>query len=1539
MSGHGSSELVTVTVTDANGNVSICDFTLTAQDTIVPMIACPGDITQNVDPAMPTAVVNFTIPVGIDNCSGSITTQIDATGLTSGSPFPVGTTTLTYIVTDLASLTDTCSFDITVIDNSGPEVICPDTVDVDAPIGFCDTDSPIVIPVPVATDNDGVASLINDYNNTGDASDVYDVGITVVTWTATDNSGNTATCEQIVIVNDVEAPSNLVCPNDTIVTATSGECGIDAALVILDMPTATDPCTDLFITNNAPAYYTVGDTTVTWTIADSTGNAVYCTQLVTVLDEELPTPDPATCPADQTVNVDDGECGTASVNVTLVGPTATDPCGIFDIYNNAPDTFQVGTTIVTWYIEDNNNNIDSTCTQMITVIDDEDPTIVECPATVNVDATLGECGIDSTLVTLGALNATDPCGIISIVNDAPAYYPVGTTPVTWTITDSNSNTSTCIQNVIVSDIESPSSLVCPNDTTISATIGECGIDEALVILTAPTAYDPCDALVISNNAPGYYPVGETTVTWTIADTSGNAVNCIQIVTITDDELPTPDPATCPADQTVNVDDGECGTASVNVTLVGPTATDPCGIFDIYNNAPDTFQVGTTIVTWYIEDNNNNIDSTCTQEITVIDDEDPIIVECPATVNVDATLGECGIDSTLVTLGTLNATDPCGIISIVNDAPVYYPVGTTQVTWTITDSNSNTSTCIQNVVVSDVEAPSSLVCPSDTIISATLDECGIDSALVVLTAPTAYDPCGVLVITNDAPAYYPVDTTLVTWTIADTSGNAVYCTQQVIIIDDQNPVTTSCPSDAVVENDEDQCGAIFTYSMPEATDNCGVAEIVMTQGLASGEFFPVGETFVEYQITDSHGNITLCDFTVTVLDTQLPVFEEAVVISYEQVEGECESIVTFNIPVGSDNCPGAVTTQIDGTGLTTGDVFPVGITTLTYQVVDSSGNVTLLDVVIDVLDTEDPLLMSCPEDMVLSADSGICGATTGLIPPVAIDNCGSVTMIHDAPAIFPIGTTTVTWTISDQAGNTQICTLEVSVTDDEAPILDCPVDVTVAAAWGDCETDVTVVPMVATDNCDIDQVINDFNGTDNASGIYPLGITTVNWTVTDVNGNVSICQTTVTVNTSGAPQMDCTDDIEVENDEDICEAFVLVAQPILEYECGIVEVINDFNGSTDADGIYPVGTTVVTWTVTDISGNSSQCSTSVTVLDNQAPTIACQEDIAISNDSGLCGAYVSYNIPEAWDNCGIAGLVMTVGVESGGLFNDGTTQVTYVVTDIHGNSSTCSFEVTVSDDEAPMIICPPDMVVVDSLVNYPYPEYSDNCYAELILIEGPDSGEEFDHGYTDVVFAAVDLYGNMDTCGFNVLVNTPPVAVNDTVIIFEADGEITVDLLDNDYDLDGDSISVVGIMYGSHLAYTDGTTLWYNIPDNECGIDSVAYIIADEFGATDTAVVFVEVECYPSVFVPEGFSPNGDGVNDVLHILGLHEFPENNLQVFNRWGHKVYERRDYQNDWGGRSEASMTIGDTYLPRGTYYYVLDIGRDNIKPLKGFFYINPR
>uniref|UniRef100_UPI00029A18BC HYR domain-containing protein n=1 Tax=Gillisia marina TaxID=1167637 RepID=UPI00029A18BC len=89
---------VTYTATDAAGNTSEVSFTVTVIDNEDPTIACPGNISTKTDEGEQFAVVNYTAPIGTDNCPGATTEQ--TTGLASGSQFPLGTTTNTFVVTD-----------------------------------------------------------------------------------------------------------------------------------------------------------------------------------------------------------------------------------------------------------------------------------------------------------------------------------------------------------------------------------------------------------------------------------------------------------------------------------------------------------------------------------------------------------------------------------------------------------------------------------------------------------------------------------------------------------------------------------------------------------------------------------------------------------------------------------------------------------------------------------------------------------------------------------------------------------------------------------------------------------------------------------------------------------------------------------------------------------------------------------------------------------------------------------------------------------------------------------------------------------------------------------------------------------------------------------------------------------------------------------------------------------------------------------------------------------------------------------------------
>ena len=89
-------------------------------------------------------------------------------------------------------------------------------------------------------------------------------------------------------------------------------------------------------------------------------------------------------------------------------------------------------------------------------------------------------------------------------------------------------------------------------------------------------------------------------------------------------------------------------------------------------------------------------------------------------------------------------------------------------------------------------------------------------------------------------------------------------------------------------------------------------------------------------------------------------------------------------------------------------------------------------------------------------------------------------------------------------------------------------------------------------------------------------------------------------------------------------------------------------------------------------------------------------------------------------------------------------------------------------------------------------------------------------------------------------------------------------------------------------------------------------------------------------VPEAITPDGDNINDVMVIEGLSSFPNNTLQIFNRWGNVVYAAAPYANDWDGTSNSNFNIVGNQLPTGTYYYVLDSGDETVEILKGYIFI---
>ena len=196
-------------------------------------------------------------------------------------------------------------------------------------------------------------------------------------------------------------------------------------------PTISDNCSVTTTTNDAPTSFLIGETTVTWMVTDGSGNTATATQVVTVVDNINPT---ISAPVAISVNVDADSC--SATNVALGTPTTSDNCSVATTTNDAPTSFPIGETSVTWMVTDASGNT-AYASQLVTVVDNIDPTILAQDITVQLDAN-GTVEIQTTDIDKGS---TDNCGILNYELSKTNFRinDLGQNDVIYTVTDVNGN--------------------------------------------------------------------------------------------------------------------------------------------------------------------------------------------------------------------------------------------------------------------------------------------------------------------------------------------------------------------------------------------------------------------------------------------------------------------------------------------------------------------------------------------------------------------------------------------------------------------------------------------------------------------------------------------------------------------------------------------------------------------------------------------------------------------------------------------------------------------------------------------------------------------------------------------------------------------------------------------------------------------------------------------------------------------------------------------------------------------------------------------
>jgi hypothetical protein len=385
----------------------------------------------------------------------------------------------------------------------------------------------------------------------------------------------------------------------------------------------------------------------------------------------------------------------------------------------------------------------------------------------------------------------------------------------------------------------------------------------------------------------------------------------------------------------------------------------------------------------------------------------------------------------------------------------------------------------------------------------------------------------------------------------------------------------------VNNGNGQCGAIASYTAtatgsptPTLSYTFSGATAGAGSGTGSGQVFNVGITNVTITAANTCGSST-CSFTVTVVDIIKPVIScpDNVQVIATSASG---AIVNYATPVATDNC--SVASMVMTSGMASGSKFPIGKTTVSYRATDASGNYTDCAFIVTVNGL--PPVINCPSAITVNNATGKCGANVSFAATETVGIPASIITYTVAPgSFFTTGTAAVTATATNAVG-TSICTFNITVVDNEAPVV--PV---LATVTGECSATVTATP-TATDNC-AGTVIGTTSDplTYTAQGTY-----VIHWAFNDGHGNTSTQTQTVIV-------------------KDVTPPTVLTKNITVTLVNGAVSIVpaDVNNGSFDACGIGSmtlsqstfncsnIGSNTVILKVTDVNGNTASASATVTVI--------------------------------------------------------------------------------------------------------------------------------------------------------------------------------------------------------------------------------------------------------------------------------------------------------------------------------------------------------
>ncbi|XP_033127158.1 hyalin-like [Anneissia japonica] len=570
-------------------------------------------------------------------------------------------------------------------------------------------------------------------------------------------------------------------------------------------------------------------------------------------------------------------------------------------------------------------------------------------------------------------------------------------------------------------------------------------------------------------------------------------------------------------------------------------------------------------------------------------------------------------------------------------------------------------------------------------------------------------------------------------------------------DNEDPQFYGCPEDVTVDTYQRTSYAVVTWVEPTASDNKGIKTEV--QSHSPGQRFELVDGIttvytVRYWVQDYVGNEAECLFNITVIDNERPQLE----------------------------CPKI-----------TSNYYSTNYGSIIYA----------------------------------STDDGSPNGTITWTPLVAIDNSGIPPLITSSPnkpgdvypmRLFPPYSTIITAT--DASGNFEECELHFAVVDLESPVVNCPshsnnfVAKASDSSWS-VFTDrasksarLYWSPANATDNSG---TVVSVTSNHNPGDVFPASNVAhqITYTANDRDNNIGNCSFFIKVEDWESPSIECPSPIQVYTDDGSRFAFV-TWNITLNDNIAIVHcmsndsrvapaniTLNHKNITLEQNGSLSIGTNLVEYVVTDMSGNIGTCLLTVTVIDNERPSIICPRNFSnyydhifdfhrLVSDHGRPYATVTWSPPEVYDNSQESVTWESFPYTSGDMFplrEFPPYNVKFTASDQFGNNRSCYVYFTVIDIEPPIITCPTNITnyqdtyygiirtAIDpgsstSTVTWDYPTVSDNSEGQVNVTSSYQSGESFPAKFYppyEVEYIAEDEWGNRNSCKFYFLVtdNNPP----------------------------------------------------------------------------------------------------------------------------------------------------------------------------------------